>query len=905
MGGGAPNGQAWQILEALGEGVIGLDTAGRITFLNPAACELLRLDSREQAMGHDAHALLHDPHPTGETFPAERCPILRVIDTGDPLRGWEDWVWRMDRTPMPVRVYATPLYGADGACDGIAVSFQDRSDRHELEQDLSRQKEALERERALFIGGPTVVFEWRMEPGWPASYVSPNVTEVLGYTPEQLQRGDPVFADLIHPEDLPRVAGEVEHHRERGSTCFEHAPYRLLRADGAYRWFHDFTVIYRHRGGPDYHAGYLIDITERKEAELALARSERRYRMAQAAAQFGIWDWDLGADTIHWDADCWHLLGHDALSTELTLGYGELLERVHPDDRNHLESVVHERLLSQRDASFSAEIRLHRADGGWQWVHSRGQVVERDDGGSPRRVMGVHVDISELKAAQGSPRPHEARYQRFLDDFIGIAYQTRLDDRSPLLLRGMVEGITGYTQAQFLSGEITWPELVYPEDRAALTDPGPSADGASEIIDRQYRIRHRDGSLRWVRDIGREVTLSDRSTRVVQGAIYDITEQRRAEQVRDTFLAAVSHDLRTPLSSLLGFLELIPDDDLDATRQTYLRHCRESGERLSDLIDSLLDLSRLRAGGLTLRTEPLDLPEFLRAHLEPLTYTARDKGLTLSWAADPALPEWVDGDRTRLGQILTNLVVNAVKYTEAGGVTVSAEPAGAEHVRFTVTDTGPGIPESAREAIFETFNRGPEAERLPDGSGLGLAICRQLARMMDGDVELGNESSGGASFSFTARLPPASAPTAQPCAEDAEGAASPPGAGLTVVLAEDDATNQLLLRTLLERNGCTVHAAEDGASALDLWQRTGPDLMVMDLQMPRLDGHEAAATVRRREAEHGISPTPILLLTAHAREGARQYARHGGCDGLLTKPVDTRALERAIAAVRAGRPPCV
>ncbi|MBK1725498.1 PAS domain-containing protein [Halorhodospira neutriphila] len=772
-------------------------------------------------------------------------------------------------------------------------------------EEITERKRA-ERERDLFTGGPVVVFLWRPEPGWPVEYVSPNAAEILGHQPEALMAGRPVYAELVHPEDLERVRQEVAEHTAAGAGHFEHAPYRLRTGGGAYRWFQDFTVIERdEQGAVARYYGYLLDITERKEAELTLARSEQRYRLAQAAAHFGIWEWDLRRDRVYWDADCWRLLGY-RMQERGALSYAEFRARIHPEDREALEDTVHRSLLRLHGETFSVQFRCRRIDGGWQWLHGRGQVTARDEAGAPTYVMGTHTDISQLKEAETTPREAEERYRRFLDDFIGIAYQARLKGPELLLLRGMVEEITGYRQADFFSGRLGWQALIHPEDfpavrarnRALIAEAGEGA-----VTDREYRIVRRDGTVRWVRDIGRLVRLPAERALTLQGAIYDITAQKEAERSKTDFLNAVNHDLRTPLNALTGFLELLADSPLAAEQRRHLELCRSAAKRLRGLIDTLLELSQLQAGKIALQPEAFELRPFLDEQLALLHLQAERKGLELTSTVDPALPRWVRTDPTRLGQVLLNLLSNAIQYTEQGSVRLHVAADGDGRARAAVTDTGPGIDPRMQERIFQAFDRAGCGDR-QQGSGLGLAIARELAGLLGGELRLDSEPGAGSTFTLTLELPAAAPP-----AESGEAGAGDEelpalvGAGLRVLAAEDDAANALLTQALLERLGSSAELTEDGREALERWRQSAPDLVLLDLQMPRMDGLEVLEAIRAEEALHGLGRTPVAVLTAHTLDEPQQACCRAGCDAYLSKPLQQQGLHRLLAWVQRASAP--
>ncbi|ABM62913.1 ATP-binding protein [Halorhodospira halophila] len=387
---------------------------------------------------------------------------------------------------------------------------------------------------------------------------------------------------------------------------------------------------------------------------------------------------------------------------------------------------------------------------------------------------------------------------------------------------------------------------------------------------------------------------------------FDISDQKRVEQeleqavrAKSDFLNAVSHDLRTPLNALMGFSQLLAETDLTPEeRQRYAEHCRRGGERLHGLIDSLLELSRLQSGGMRAHTEPLALPALIEEQCALFRPAAERKGIELACQISADLPRWIQGDRTRLEQALSNLIDNAIKYTEAGHVRITASAEG-EQITLAVEDTGPGIPAENRDRIFAAFDRG-NYQGEQQGHGLGLAIAREIAQLMGGNLHLDSEQGRGTTFTLTARLQTLCEETTPHAQRPCQPAKGPPQPGLRILVAEDDPTNAILARTLLERLDAQVTVVEDGVTALHTWRDGTFDLLLLDLQMPGLDGLQLARAIRHEENQEHRAPARIALFTAHARSEVEQRGFEAGCDEFLTKPARKGDLEALLA--RAGSP---
>lgn len=374
-----------------------------------------------------------------------------------------------------------------------------------------------------------------------------------------------------------------------------------------------------------------------------------------------------------------------------------------------------------------------------------------------------------------------------------------------------------------------------------------------------------------------------------------IAEQRRqalvdAEQAsaaKSRFLATVSHELRTPLNGILGLAQLLkpaPGDEEGRQRAELLV---QSSRHLKSLIDDLLDLSRVEAGRLTVDPAPFELSKLVQQVAQVLEPLARQRGLLLHHGIEPGTPEHWQGDAARIRQVLHNLLGNAIKFTPSGHVqlTVDATPGG---LRFTVRDTGRGIPAEALERIFEPFEQvgGQDVT----GTGLGLPISRQLARAMGGEVRCIESGPGGSTFVFECAAPRLAAP-APAAAEPARSAEARPG---RVLLVEDNPVNALVAGAMLEQMGqASVHCA-DGTQALHMAAPGQWALVLMDCQMPGLDGLEATRRWRDLEKAGGWHRTPIVALTANAGAEDRQRCLEAGMDDFLAKPVELDALRRCV-----------
>lgn len=647
--------------------------------------------------------------------------------------------------------------------------------------------------------------------------------------------------------------------------------------------------------GQTLYVGFISDISERRAMEQALRESEQQYRSLIGnipGVSFRClldenWSMLFISDAVEkltgWTAD------------DFTSRRKSINELYHPEDIQRVAQEVLAEITQGRN--YTVEYRLYDRQGEEHWIWESGSAV-LDEQGERKWIDGVLLDITESKLRNAEFESTVTAIRRALAvvefDLQGLlltANQNYLE-----LMGYRLEEVQGQHHRMFCTAHYAGSSA-YQEFWARL--------GRGELDSGEYLRLGKGGREVWIQASYNPIFDADGKPFKVVKFATDLSQRREMEEaLRDakesaeqaaeaktTFLANMSHEIRTPMNAIIGFTELLLDTRLDEMQRRHLGTVRQAARSLLGLLNDILDTAKLERGALELESLDFSLVELCRQVCAALRLSAEAKGLSLSLDYQAGLPEHFKGDPLRIQQVLTNLLGNAVKFTESGWVRLEVSGAPGA-LNLAVRDSGIGIAADRLQHIFDPFAQADATmSRRFGGTGLGTTIARQLTELMGGRIEVQSRLGEGSLFRVELPLPAGEAFSAAPLA------GGPQLPSLRILVADDVPQNLELLKLTLGQQGHEVVLAHDGEEALAAFLGGRFDLLLMDVQMPRLDGLEATRRIRQHERDNALAPTPIIALTASVLEQDRRAAREVGMNGFASKPLEMDRLLVEMAAV--------
>ncbi|MCM2374298.1 PAS domain S-box protein [Aporhodopirellula aestuarii] len=886
------------IAENSTEALIMMDASGYLIYCNQTWLDMTGF-SREELESAPLHELVHHHYPDGRPFPITECPIDRALPQDSLIRFHEDVFFRKDGTPFDVLCSARPIY-RDGKPHSTIIEVSDVTEQNAAKRELIESQQFLQ--AALSATG-LAVWSWDLKTGQVHS--PQDIRSLFGMNAEAPMVARE-FVKRVDPQDRDRVDEAMKTAIQTGDVYNEE--FRVVRPDGATHWLHMLGRIVRDESANlDSFLGVVADVTERKNVEMRIRESEKYFRTMADASPAMLWITDRDHMCTYLSRSWYEFTGQ---TEEEGLGLG-WTDATHPDDRQR----AGKEFLSAAEAhvNFVTEYRLRTASGEYRHAVDLGRP-RFNKAGEFEGYIGSVIDDHERRLAENTMRASESRL-RLAAEATGFGTHDYDAIRNRLVWSPELYAIYG------ISPEITPTlqmvrQLIFPDDLKAFETIMADAfrtDG-SERYEKEYRIVRSDGAIRWVVDTGRVIREEKGDARHLQrivGTVQDITDRKNferslqqamtsaeaANRSRGEFLANMSHEIRTPMAAILGHADILKDHLVDPDNLQVVDTIRRNGHFLLNIVNDILDLSKIDAGKMEIDTQPVR-PDAIVGEIRSLMdVRAAEKDIPLRIAFTGPVPETIDTDAVRLRQVLLNLVGNAIKFTDEGEVRLNVDfDASANRLQFDVVDTGIGIPSEKLDSLFEPFVQVDNTStRSFGGTGLGLAICRRLAQALGGLITVESELGKGSRFTLSLDVmkpgqliePNISVVEASDLSHDEITLTA------NVLVVDDRRDIRYLAQHFIEKAGGKVFTATNGKEAVNFVmaeQSPRIDVIVMDMQMPVMDGYEASRQLRSRGCV-----LPILALTANAMKSDRDECLAAGCSDYTTKPLDQRKLVEMIA----------
>ncbi len=988
------------ILNSAGDGIFGTDNEGHVVFINPAALDMLGYQA-EEVLGQRIHALIHHHLPNGQEYDVHQCPMWEAYANGKSSAVEDEILWRKDGTSFEVEYSAVPI-SKNGVITGSVVTFKDVTERKAAAQALADEKTRLQSildtspisiafstKGNIHFANPkfTETFGAKAGDKSPQLYVDPeereklvkilaggeiiqnheismfdkdkNVRDMLvTYMPITFEGEEGILGWLMDITERKQAERQIAEERGRLQSILDRSPIGIAfstkgmfrfanpkfiemfgmkvgdKAQDIYVHAEDRTAVYetlKNDGivesrelylfdkdknvrdmlvtflpityeGEDGILGWLMDITERKHAEEELRTSQKQIRTLVDS---------ITSVIFMKDAEGRHLLVNAFYEQATGIPRDEIIGKTDFDvmPREVAEMiVVQDKNVMESREPFTFEEIVPSRDGTERYYLTTKVPLINDDG-DVYGLCGIATDITDRKQVEEAIRQaSEEQLAIFESATIGIAF---IKDRIIVNCNRRLGEIFG-TTASALMNQPT--RIWYADDEEYAKGGGDVYEALKQgkIHQRVQQLVRKDGSKFWSRLSGRAVDAKDLNRGTVW-MIEDVTLEREAEaalrqakeiaesaaKAKADFLANMSHEIRTPMNAVIGMAHLALKTDLSPKQRDYVSKIHNAGTSLLGIINDILDFSKIEAGKLEVENVDFDLDSVTNNASTVISQKVHDKGLELLFDVAPDVPLGLVGDPLRLGQILINLLNNAVKFTEKGEIRLKVEKiedAGDKvKLRFGVRDTGIGMTKEQIAKLFQAFSQADTSTtRKYGGTGLGLTISKKLVEMMGGQIWVEAEPGQGSTFLFTAWFGMTERKARKVVPEKLNG--------LNILIADDNSSAREVLDDLLKSLNAKVDQVSSGAEAIEAVHRRDSeghpfDVVLMDWRMPGLDGIEAARKIK--EDKEIMAKPAIIIVTAFGRDEVRSEAESAHLDGFLVKPVNQSMLVDTLVEIYA------
>ncbi|WP_168642926.1 PAS domain S-box protein [Dolichospermum sp. UHCC 0259] len=899
-----------------------LDPDGNIISMNQAGLTLMEIDDPSQVLGKQWIQYWTEP---------DQSLAIQALETAKSgqVSHFQGFSPTHKGIPKWWDILVAPVFDLHGNILRLITTARDITANKQAEEQLHNLSD---RFNLAIKSGQIGIWDWDI--------INNNVIwdermyELYGMTPSEFVHTYEIWKTSLHPDDALSTYIAIEQ-AIAGTKDFD-TEYRIIWADGTIKFIKAYAIVQRDSEGKAQRMiGINFDISDRKKSEAKLQAAEiqlrslsDRLKLAVKSAKMGIWDFDLINDSLVWDERMYTIFGVSAVNFDPSQGAWAKFEQfVYPYDRVALREATQQVIANKQE--LDVEFRIVLRNGVIRIIKGHG-VVQYNSQGQPQRMIGINYDITNRRREELQNKRLKDRLEFVLAASPAIIYTCQASGNyETTFISKNVQNVLGYTKETWLAEPNFWINHIHPDDLpqvlARLSDLQ-----AQEHHPSQYRFLHQDGSYYWLEDEFRLVRDDMGRITEIIGYIVDISQRKQAEtqlqetnqqlaasneqltratRLKDEFLANMSHELRTPLNAILGISEGLQDQVfgvINERQRQSLQTIERSGTHLLELINDILDLSKIEAGQIQLDCTSISINQLCQSSLAFIKQQAFQKQIQLHVKIQPHLPTLI-GDERRIRQVLINLLNNAVKFTLEGGaitlvVTQKEHPPESkithpqDFIRIAVIDTGIGIAPENISKLFQSFVQiDSSLSRKYTGTGLGLSLVKRIVEMHGGQVDVSSEIGVGSSFFVD--LPCANIPTSS-----SQSVNPSPGNFVTtfndtvkknivILLAEDNKSNVLTFSSYLEAKGYQVISAKDGLEAIELTKSHRPDLILMDIQMPEMDGLEA---IRQIRLNPDLATLPIIALTALVMPGDREKCLAAGANEYLSKPLKLKNLVNTI-----------
>ncbi|MBW3469404.1 PAS domain S-box protein [Arthrospiribacter ruber] len=750
---------------------------------------------------------------------------------------------------------------------------------------LHKQEVLAKRAKMVVENSPAVLFTVDPNDNFKFVYVSENIRQ-FGYDADDLIQKQVSIMDLIHPDDAEELLQEHFYNKKKEGIPAYSGEYRMRRKDGSYRWVEDkSSEILDDQGNILLHEGLIQDITERKKSREEILRSQSRYRvLASNIPLTSVFLIDRDLKYIVAEGTTLSAWGMTPKDFE-----GKNLAEVHTKNLKEIQPAVTRALLKKEIVQKNMTYRKRVYEMTIRPIFYGGEV---------EYALGILRDINEEYEAKVNLKKNEEKYRKLVEESTEIIFSINLDLEFTYVSPN-VKQFLGYEVEEVINKNLI--HFLNLEDNSGMEEF--KKDRIKFLKENQYlefKLKRKDGENRIFSTNGRLIE-TERGELFYNGIARDITKLRKAQKelylakekaeqasmVKSQFLSIMSHEIRTPMNAVIGMSHLLLEDNPRPDQMENLKTLQFSAENLLGLINDILDYTKIDSGKVELENVSFELKNVINRIIHSYSYQAREKSLDIKFEFDERIPHKILGDPVRLGQVINNLVSNAIKFTERGFVRIKLslleEYPEKVKVKFDFEDTGIGIPEEKLETIFEAFTQASaETTRKFGGTGLGLAIVKRLVQLFDSEILASKRVGGGSIFSFTVDFDKVEKNKNVVLQNNGEVVRNL--AKAKILVAEDNLVNQIMIKKFLNRWGVGhVCIAEDGLQAIQAFDEGDFHLVLLDLQMPHVDGFEVAEHIRNVENPQKKS-TPVIALTASSLIDVKDQLEEVGMDDFIPKP---------------------